>query len=166
MELWRNVIPIALQMLVVYMLMLAKIVINEVLPWRLRQHILLKHLQLSTQLCNITSQNTIILTLHYTKWYCTCCCARHTSHTYIRVFNLVMKNLRYSTIVKSDAWMVNPILRGLLLVASCWSRDIYLLQKLLLEKESLTTSSARFKTCPLLNRMQLTCIAWMQSLNT
>jgi len=71
------------------MLMLAKTVINEDLPWRLRQHIPLKRLKLSTQ--------------PYITPIDTCCCARHTSRTYIRVFNLVMKNLRYSFTAENAA---------------------------------------------------------------
>jgi hypothetical protein len=161
MELWRNVIPVVLQMLLVYMLMLAKIVINEVLPWRLWQHIPRKRLQLSTQLCNITSQNTIILTLYYTNWYVL---LRPPHITYIHT--CIWFGDALSIFQDCKMGHLNGQPRSRYHFGSILLKQRYLLQKLLLGKAPLSASSTQFKTCPLLKRMQLTCIAWMQSLNT
>lgn len=61
----KILVSVFLQMPLVCRLMVAKIMINKIPTLKWTQHIPLKHLHLSTRLRNITSQNTILVTLHY-----------------------------------------------------------------------------------------------------
>ena len=76
-----------------------------------------------------------------------------------------MKNLRSPKTVKIRCLNGQPrCLRSR--IGSILLKQRYMLQKLLLGTAPLSASSTQFKTCPLLKRMQLTCIVCMQSHNT